>query len=109
MDVTHSFYRDIYQRNFIDSHILEFKSRPFRPLAKKEPFDQQVFEMEKEQPDSYLESEIEDHYTMRDLELNQLFISKQMKIPRVATKELGWKRNSWDSLSSGLQGYAKPW
>lgn len=45
--------------------------------------------MEKSNLISYLESEIEDHYYHADLELNQLFYQQtDMKIPRVATKEL---------------------
>ena len=92
VDVTIRFIGDKYLPEGVSltQDILEFlRIALFRPLAKKGVFDQQVFEMEKSNLISYLESEIEDHYYHADLELNQLFYQQtDMKIPRVATKEL---------------------
>lgn len=92
VDVTVRFVDERYLPEGVSlaQNILEFlRSTLLRPLAKKGAFDQKVFETEKRNLISYLETEIEDHFYHADLELNKLFFQhSDMRIPRVATKEL---------------------
>ncbi len=92
VDVTVRFVDERYLPEGVSlaQNILEFlRSTLLRPLAKKGAFDQKVFETEKRNLISYLETEIEDHFYHADLELNKLFFQHpDMRIPRVATKEL---------------------
>lgn len=92
IDITISFIREEYllDHESLTEQTLSFLSALlFKPLAKKSVFDQELFDLEKRNLISYLESEIEDNFYHADLELNRLFYQDtDMQIPRVATKEL---------------------
>lgn len=92
IDLTISFIREehLLEDVSLTEQILDFlRAVLFNPLAQKKSFNQQVFDIEKKNLISYLESEIEDNFYHADLELNSLFYQKpDMKIPRVGTREL---------------------
>lgn len=92
IDLTISFIREehLLDEDSLTEKILTFlKAILFKPLAQKNAFEQHVFDIEKKNLISYLESEIEDNFYHADKELNSLFYQdSNMKIPRVATKEL---------------------
>lgn len=60
-----------------------------KPLLSENGFSSTIFEVEKKNLLSYLESEVEDNFYHADVELNRLFFeAESMQIPRVSTVEL---------------------
>lgn len=92
VDVTVSYVRDEYvkEKLSLTEQVLQIlHSVLFRPLIGKKAFDRQLFEIEKKNLLSYLETEVEDHFYHADVELNRLFFNDDdLKIPRVATARL---------------------
>lgn len=98
IDVTVSYVRDEYTKEEVSltEQVLQIlTSALFHPLAGEKAFDKKLFEIEKKNLLSYLETEVEDNFYHADVELNRLFFQDDnLKIPRVATVGLVEKENA---------------
>ncbi|MER0122156.1 pitrilysin family protein [Streptococcus sp. ZJ93] len=61
----------------------------FKPLIKKEAFEQDFFDVEKTNLLNYLDTEVEDHFYHANVELSSLFFEEEsLKIPRIGKRQL---------------------
>lgn len=92
IDIKISYIKSIYLPNESDVTLALLDilyASLFQPLAKKDAFDPDFFEVEKANLLHYLDTEVEDHFYHADVELAALFFEEEhLKIPRIGKREL---------------------
>lgn len=95
VDISVSYIKErhlLSQENLTEEIVTLLLSTLQKPLAKKGAFQQEIFEIEKRNLLSYLESEVEDNFYHADLELNKLYFQyENLQISRVSNLELAEK------------------
>ncbi|MBY5034070.1 insulinase family protein [Streptococcus gallolyticus] len=92
VDISVSFIKEnylFYQENLTKEILDLLVSTLQKPLGKNGVFQKEIFEIEKKNLISYLESEVEDNFYHADVELNKLYFQEEaLQIPRVSNLEL---------------------